>query len=511
MILIWLGAGIVTRRPLVLQLIHNPIPEDKQKKEESSEAATSPYEWGEFLHIPNQKFHDFNEIRNEIIRETDRVTGKNKNVSPLPIHLKVHSPNVLNLTLIDLPGITKVPVGDQPKDIEIQIRKMILQFITKPNCIILAVSPANADIANSDALKLAREVDPKGERTLGVLTKLDLMDAGTDAMDVLTNQVYPLKRGYVGVVMRGQNDINTNKSIKKAREDEMLFFQRHPSYKNIYDRCGTQYLARTLNNLLLSHIRECLPEIRSKITALIIQAQQRLNEYGVPLAESQMSPGALLLQLLTKFATEFTDSIDGRNADLSTNDLFGGARINHIFVKKYTPYLYKMDACEGLTELDIRTAIRNAKGPRTSLFIPEASFEMLVKRQVQMLLDPSLHCVDQVYEELKTIIDYCEKNLARFPKLKERVKEFVVQLLKEFSQPLKEFIRNLINIELAYINTNHPDFFGGGQTAIMLMNKQAAANAPQQQQPQQPLPVAPQSKTNPPKPPVPVPQPQQVT
>ena len=70
---------------------------------------------------------------------------------------------VLNLTLIDLPGITKVPVGDQPPDIEYQIREMIMQFITRENCLILAVTPANTDLANSDALKLAKDVDPQGE------------------------------------------------------------------------------------------------------------------------------------------------------------------------------------------------------------------------------------------------------------------------------------------------------------------------------------------------------------
>lgn len=71
--------------------------------------------------------------------------------------------SVLNLTLVDLPGMTKVPVGDQPPDIEILIRSMLLQFITKPNCLVLAVSPANSDLANSDALKIAKEVDPEGK------------------------------------------------------------------------------------------------------------------------------------------------------------------------------------------------------------------------------------------------------------------------------------------------------------------------------------------------------------
>lgn len=70
---------------------------------------------------------------------------------------------VLNLTLIDLPGMTKVPVGDQPIDIEHQIRDMLLQFITKESCLILAVTPANTDLANSDALKMAKEVDPQGK------------------------------------------------------------------------------------------------------------------------------------------------------------------------------------------------------------------------------------------------------------------------------------------------------------------------------------------------------------
>jgi replication fork clamp-binding protein CrfC len=94
-----------------------------------------------------------------------------------------------------LPGLTKVPVGDQPKDIERQIKDMILKYITKPNAIILAVTGANTDLANSDGLKLAREVDPEGIRTIGVLTKIDLMDAGTDVVDILAGRVIPLRLG----------------------------------------------------------------------------------------------------------------------------------------------------------------------------------------------------------------------------------------------------------------------------------------------------------------------------
>lgn len=135
----------------------------------------NPDEWGEFLHLPGEKFYDFNKIRAEIVRDTEAKTGKNAGISPLPINLRIYSPNVLTLTLVDLPGLTKVPVGDQPRDIEKQIRDMLLKYISKPACIILAVTAANTDLANSDGLKLAREVDPEGQRTIGVLTKVDLM------------------------------------------------------------------------------------------------------------------------------------------------------------------------------------------------------------------------------------------------------------------------------------------------------------------------------------------------
>jgi len=482
------GSGIVTRRPLVLQLINRG---SDKKTTSGNLSQNNTEEWGEFLHIPTKKFFDFQEIKKEIEDETDRSTGKNKGISPVPIHLKIFSPYVLNLTLVDLPGITKVPVGDQPKDIEIQIRKMILQYISKPNCIILAVTSANTDIANSDALKLAGEVDRKGSRTLGVLTKLDLMDKGTDAMDVLSGKVIPLRKGFIGVINRGQNDINQKKSIREALKSEKVFFQEHEAYSKIAEKMGTPHLAKVLNHILLTHIKETLPDIKNKITTMIQRAQLRLAEYGEAVEDAEMSNGALLLQQLTKFSTTFIEAIDGSNVDVSTNNLFGGARINHIFSKKFTPFLLKMDACENLSEFDIRNAIRNAKGPRTSLFIPEASFEMLVKRQVKQLENPSLYCVDQVMDELKNIVTYSEKVLQRFPNLRERVHEFVISdILSNYSGPLKDFIKNLISIEMAYINTNHPDFFNGGQTALMLMEKLAGANQQpdsQQVQPMQPM------------------------
>ncbi len=102
-------------------------------------------------------------------------------------------------------------MGDQPVDIENQIRDMLLTYISNPNSIILAVSSANTDFSTSEALKLAKDADPDGRRTLAVVTKLDLMDHGTDAYDVLCGRVIPVKLGIVGVINRSQLDIKNKK------------------------------------------------------------------------------------------------------------------------------------------------------------------------------------------------------------------------------------------------------------------------------------------------------------
>uniref|UniRef100_A0A2K6AD04 Dynamin-1-like protein n=1 Tax=Mandrillus leucophaeus TaxID=9568 RepID=A0A2K6AD04_MANLE len=453
------GTGIVTRRPLILQLVH-VSQEDKRKTTGEENVFLFPgveaEEWGKFLHTKNKLYTDFDEIRQEIENETERISGNNKGVSPEPIHLKIFSPNVVNLTLVDLPGMTKVPVGDQPKDIELQIRELILRFISNPNSIILAVTAANTDMATSEALKISREVDPDGRRTLAVITKLDLMDAGTDAMDVLMGRVIPVKLGIIGVVNRSQLDINNKKSVTDSIRDEYAFLQK--KYPSLANRNGTKYLARTLNRLLMHHIRDCLPELKTRINVLAAQYQSLLNSYGEPVDDKS----ATLLQLITKFATEYCNTIEGTAKYIETSELCGGARICYIFHETFGRTLESVDPLGGLNTIDILTAIRNATGPRPALFVPEVSFELLVKRQIKRLEEPSLRCVELVHEEMQRIIQHCSnystQELLRFPKLHDAIVEVVTCLLRKRLPVTNEMVHNLVAIELAYINTKHPDF-----------------------------------------------------
>ncbi|KAM9475136.1 dynamin-1-like protein isoform 2-T3 [Clarias gariepinus] len=459
------GSGIVTRRPLVLQLVNIQPLEERRKQENGIKAE----EWGTFLHCKHQVFTDFTEIRTEIEEETERTTN-NKGISAEPIHLKIFSPNVLNLTLVDLPGITKVPVGDQPEDIETQVQEMILSFISNPNSLILCVSPANSDLATSDALKLAREVDPDGRRTLLVVSKLDLMDAGTDALEVLLGRIIPVRLGIIGVVNRSQHDLNTRKSVADAWRDEQAFLQRH--YPSLASRCGSRYLARTLSRLLMHHIRDCLPELKARVTTLSAQFQARLSSYGEPVEDHS----ATLLQIVTKFATDYCNTIEGTARHIQTSELCGGARICYIFHETFGRTLQSIDPLGGLTEMDVLTAIRNATGPRPALFVPEVSFELLVKRQIKRLEEPSLRCVELVHEELQRIIQHCSSHstqeLLRFPKLHDSIVEVVTSLLRKRLPITNEMVHNLVAIELAYVNTKHPDFTDAAQVSASVNSQQ---------------------------------------
>jgi dynamin 1-like protein len=469
------GKDIVTRRPLVLQLMN---------LKETDDGSAVQKEYAEFLHLPETTFTDFDLVREEIERETERVAGAQKGISREPIYLKIYSPKVLNLTLVDLPGITKVPIGNQPPDIENVIKKLIMEYICKPSAIILAVTPANQDIVNSEAIKLAREVDPEGKRTLGVLSKLDLMDSGTNAYDILVGRQLPLKLGYIGVVNRSQQDIIENKTIVQALKKEEEFFRNHPAYRSISSRCGTAYLERTLNGILINHIKEKIPDLKAKLNLLIVQTEQELYSYGdSQIFEGKAHQGSLVLKLLTKFSNNFNSSIDGTYAEVSTSELCGGARLYYIFNSIFGQSLENIDPCSGLSIQDIKTAIRNSTGPRPSLFIPEVAFDLLIKPQIKRLEAPSLRCVELVFDEMLKIVNQaCEsKELMRFPRFHHRLMEVVVQLLRDRMAPTQAYIESLISIQTAYINTNHPDFIGGSAAIATIERKHERMRLKEQQ------------------------------
>ncbi|XP_042899603.1 dynamin isoform X2 [Parasteatoda tepidariorum] len=437
------GSGIVTRRPLILQLIN------------------SPHEYGEFLHVKGRTFTDFDAIRKEIEDETDRTTGTNKGISPHPINLRVYSPHVLNLTLIDLPGMTRVAVGDQPPDIEHQIRDMLLTYVKKDTCLILAVTSANQDIATSDALKLSKEVDPEGLRTIGVITKLDLMDEGTDAREILENKLLPLRRGYIGVVNRSQKDIEGKKDIKAALAAERRFFLSHPSYRHMADKMGTPYLQRVLNQQLTNHIRDSLPTLREKLEKQKNQLEKDVEQYKHFSADDPSVKTKAMLMMIQQMQTDFDRDIEGSgSASIDTHQLTGGAKINRLFHERFPFEIVKMEFDEKELRREISYAIRNIHGIRVGLFTPDMAFEAIVKKQISKLKEPSLKCVDLVVSELANVVRACSAKMNRYPNLRDETERIITTHIRQCELKTKQQLSLLVDVELAYMNTNHEDFIG---------------------------------------------------
>ncbi|KAG6684796.1 hypothetical protein I3842_12G080600 [Carya illinoinensis] len=430
------GSGIVTRRPLVLQL---------HKSEEGSR------EYAEFLHLPRKRFTDFAAVSKEIQDETDRETGRSKQISSVPIHLSIYSPNVVNLTLIDLPGLTKVAVEGQPESIVKDIENMVRSYIEKPNCIILAISPANQDLATSDAIKISREVDPTGERTLGVLTKIDLMDKGTDAVDMLEGKSYRLKFPWVGVVNRSQADINKNVDMIAARRREREYFSSTPEYKHLAHRMGSEHLAKMLSKHLETVIKCRIPGIQSLINKTVAELETELSRLGKPIAADAGGKLYMVMEICRAFDQIYKEHLDGVRP--------GGDKIYNVFDNQLPAALKRLQFDKQLAMENIRKIITEADGYQPHLIAPEQGYRRLIESTIVTIRGPAEAAVDAVHALLKDLIHKAVNEtleLKQYPGLRVEVGNAAIESLDRMREESKKATLQLVDMECSYLTV---DFF----------------------------------------------------
>nr|AAN05457.1 dynamin-related protein [Trypanosoma brucei] len=432
------GSGIVTRCPLVLQLVQLP----RSNKDE----------WGEFLHRPNKKFFDFSEINEEIQNRTTEVAGHSA-ITDKPINLKIYSSHVLNLTLVDLPGLVMNAVGDQPKDIDRQIKSMVTRYISPSNTIILAISPANADLATSSSLQIAKQLDPEGERTIAVLTKLDLMDRGTDAYDILTGKGLSLRHGFVGVVTRSQHDINTSKGCKRLVTMKRNFFATTRHMRPLLTH-RAQSTWPEVKWSLVEHINMVIPELKSHVDKLLDDTRKQMERLGMR-EHDRVDPGASMLALIKVFCDAINHTIDGGASDAS-KELLGGARLDYIFHECFSTYVNGISAKNDLTGEYIRIYARNMAGKPASPVSIRSSCLLHLQNTDRTLGGSVTQVRAFTYEELIKIIDACSIKLERFPKLKQAVVDICREALNEFRAPTVEHVKTIIAAERGFINVKHP-------------------------------------------------------
>ncbi|TYG61619.1 hypothetical protein ES288_D07G163500v1 [Gossypium darwinii] len=424
------GAGIVTRRPLVLQL--HRIDDGK--------------EYAEFMHLPKKRFTDFAAVRQEISDETDRETGRSKQISSVPIHLSIFSPNVVNLTLIDLPGLTKVAIEGQSETIVQDIENMVRSFIEKPNCIILAISPANQDLATSDAIKIAREVDPKGDRTFGVLTKIDLMDKGTNAVDILEGKSYKLQFPWVGVVNRSQADINKSVDMIAARRREREYFQSSPEYSHLAHRMGSEHLGKMLSKHLETVIKSRIPGLQSLINKTIIELEGELTKLGKPIAADAGGKLYTTMEICRAFDQNFKEHLDGVRA--------GGEKIYGVFDNQLPAALKRLQFDKHLSIENVRKLITEADGYQPHLIAPEQGYRRLIESCLVTIRGPAEAAVDGVHAILKGIVQKAiaeTTELKQYPTLRVEVGNAAFESLERMREESKRATLQLVDMECGYL------------------------------------------------------------
>ena len=287
------GNNMVTRRPIELTLVNTP---------------GAAAEYGEFPALGLGKITDFSQIQKTLTDLNLAVPAKDC-VSDDPIRLSVFSPNVPDLSLIDLPGYIQVVGSDQPLELKQKIHDLCDRYIQAPN-IILAISAADVDLANSTALRASRRVDPRGERTIGVVTKMDLVDAPRGA-SILTDRRYPLRLGYVGVVSRipqtvGLFSRGSGRLASAVAQNENAYFSAHPLE---YGREAGVHVGTTTLRQKLMHVLEntMAAGLADTTEAIRQELEEAAYEFKVQYNDRPLSAESYLAEALDAFKHSFKE------------------------------------------------------------------------------------------------------------------------------------------------------------------------------------------------------------
>ena len=448
------GDGVVTRRPLELRLCH----------------INHGDPWAIFEERKGVKFTDFVKVRETIEALTDEVCKTNKNIIDKPIVLNVYSQTCPDLTLVDLPGVTRVPIGDQPKNIEEITKNMARRYVDDPLTIILCVIAANSDIATSDGLMLAKEIDVNGTRTLGVLTKLDIMDAGTDARKVLMNEEIPLKLGYVGVKNRSKQDLNNKISMAETARKEKEFFKSHPAYKNLpAGHLGTDVLINKLTKIYFRIIRENLPRIVKAINERVKTAEEELAGLGQPMPTDDAGKMSMLWNMINEYCDVFRKVLQGKYNNKRSNFLEGegGFKIKILYKKLLEEFTGDYKATAGYTDENINYALTIHEGDSIPGFPSVDAFIYLLRPQLEKLKDPIEECFQEVFQYLDFLSGkIMEKTFTRFPQAINDMTDLVSNYLVEERDKTKYLIDCVVDMEINYLFTNDYDYLNNFTTFI---------------------------------------------
>ena len=356
------------------------------------------------------------------------------------------------MTIIDLPGISRVPVGDQPKNIEEITKEMTLRYINDPYTIILCAIDVNQDISTSDGLYLAKEIDYYGERTLGVLTKVDLMDKGTDCKEILLNKLIPLKLGYIAVKNRGKLDLINNVSIKEGLKKEKKFFENNEIYNKIDKKLiGTQSLIKRLVELYTDMFYKNIGDIIDSINDHIRRLSKELLLIGKPIPPSLFEKNILMQNLIKNYCDIFFNILNNKtniiknegnnNNDLITNE--ERMKIKNLYdnflLKLYSEKKAYIKLPKNLPK---NISCLELLGPSLKKIENESTF--LFEIIVEHLFKLSHKAIHKVFK--------------RFNGMENKINDIIDNIIKNQVKNTKILLEQILKYELTYEFTNDEEF-----------------------------------------------------
>ncbi|XP_075952176.1 interferon-induced GTP-binding protein Mx-like [Anarhichas minor] len=432
------GSGIVTRCPLELKM--------KRRKEGEEWYGKISYEGYE------EEIEDPADVEKMIREAQQKLAGKGVGISDDLISLEIASPDVPDLTLIDLPSITRVAVKGQPVNIGDQIKRLIHKFITKQETISLVVVPSNVDIATTEALKMAQEVDPDGDRTLGILTMPDLVDKGTEesVVEIVRNEVIHLKKGYMIVKCRGQKEITERVSLTEATEREKAFFSEHLYFQTLYDEghATVPKLAEKLTLELVQHIQRSLPQLEEQIKKKLTETQATLDKCGSgPPADAAERLG-FLIDRVAAFTQDAIRLTTGEEIKCG-----GKLNIFAILREQFADWKNTIEVSGIIFNQNIEREVtqyeQKYRGRELPGFINYKTFEDMVKEQIKELEGPALLKLKEVADIVtKELVKLAQSSLVGFPNLISTAQNKIEAVRKEKETAAESMLRTQFEMEI---------------------------------------------------------------
>uniref|UniRef100_A0A8C5LYS6 Interferon-induced GTP-binding protein Mx n=1 Tax=Leptobrachium leishanense TaxID=445787 RepID=A0A8C5LYS6_9ANUR len=431
------GSGIVTRCPLELRL--------KKASEDDEWSGKIKYR-DETITLSSAA-----EVEDEVKKAQNVIAGNDNGVSDELIRLEVASPDVPDLTLIDLPGITRIALPNQPRDIGQQIKQMITKYIKKQQTIALVVVPSNVDIATNEALDMARQVDPNGERTLGILTKPDLVDRGTEnnVVDVVLNHVYELKKGYMIVKCRGQQEIQDKITLEEALKKEKIFFEEHEHFSFLLEEgyATIPLLAEKLTTELVEHIHANLPLLEDQIKTQLENAEEKLKWLGTATPDTDSERRSFLIEKINLYTNEIMNATKGEE-EIAKGYLRLFTQTRRLF--NYWESALRNSCTEFPRALknDMDSYDTQHRGRELIGFVNYKTFEDIVRKHIKTFEEPALKKLKEVTASVQTSFSgIASKHLLAYPNLHRAAKIIMEDICKFQQQEAETSLRTHFKME----------------------------------------------------------------